>query len=112
MEVVKITLLLGIVLISYASARPQKKNSFDISAGLDSSGNAKIGLDYQHNFNRRTSLFVNHRSTFGNANFHQTRGGISHRFNNGGRLNGWVGANSNGHVGFGVGYKLNLGKRR
>ena len=112
MEVVKLTLLLVLVLVTYASARPQRKNSFDISAGLDSRGNAKIGLDYKHNFNRKTSLFVNHRSTFGNANFHETRGGVSHRFNNGGELNGWVRGNSNGHVGAGIGYKISFGKKR
>lgn len=112
MAVVKLTLLLVILLVSYASALPQNRNSLGISAGLDNSGNPKIGLDYEHNFNRRTSLFVNHRSTFGNANFHETRGGISHRFRNGGRLNGWVGGNSNGNVGFGVGYKISLGKKR
>ena len=63
------------------------------------------------NLNHKTLLFVKHSSNFGNANFHETKGGISHRFNNGGRLSGWIGRNSRGNVGVGVGYKINFGKK-
>ena len=61
MVAVKLTLLLMILLVSYASAGPQKKksgkiyvgkkNSFGISAGADRRGNPKIGLDFKHNLN-------------------------------------------------------------
>lgn len=111
MAIERLTLLVVILLVSYTSPRPQRKGGLDISVDRDNNGNTNVGIDVEHKINDKTSIYGKHKSTFGSSDFHETRGGIRHTFDNGGRLSAWGGGNSNGNAGFGVSYGIDWKKK-
>ena len=93
--------------------RPTFDNGGKLGAWVGGNSNRNIGFgaDVEHKINGQTSIFAQHKSTFGNSNFHEARCGIQYTFGNVGKLGARVGGNSKGNVGAGISYGIDLKRK-